>query len=197
MQKSALHRNLLLIGSAIALGAAFTLLIVAGLPERAAFTGQVIPGQLPVAPELNAIAPPFELPDLTGNIIKLSTLRGTPVIINFWATWCEPCRDEMPSLERLQSKLAGKPFEVLTVNYGEGIPGITRFLARNRLTLPVLLDPDKESAAAWGAGGLPMTFLVDAEGRVRYSAFGECDWSEGEPFRVVASLVAEVRNARQ
>ena len=135
--------------------------------------------------------------DLAGKRIDLKDLRGRVVLVNFWATWCEPCRDEMPSLERLRAKLSGRPFEVLTVNYGEGVPRIQAFLRKEKISLPVLLDPEKESALEWKAGGLPMTFLVDATGRVRYSAFGECDWSEGEPFRVVENLVAEAPRARR
>ena len=126
--------------------------------------------------------------DLTGRLVDLKDLKGRVVLVNFWATWCEPCRDEMPSIERLRAKMAGRPFEVLTVNYGEGAARIASFLAREKIALTVLLDPDKETAAEWRAGGLPMTFLVDAEGRVRYSAFGECDWSAGEALRAVESL---------
>ena len=123
-------------------------------------------------------------------------MKGRVVLVNFWATWCEPCRDEMPSIERLREKLRGRPFEVITVNYGEGVEKINAFMRKQGLSLPVLLDPDEESAQAWGAGGLPMTFLVDGEGRVRFSAFGECDWSTGQPLRVVENLVAEAQRAR-
>ena len=135
--------------------------------------------------------------DLAGRLVDLNDLKGRVVLVNFWATWCEPCRDEMPSIERLRAKLAGRPFEVLTVNYGEGAERIAGFLAKEKLSLPVLLDPDKQSAQAWGAGGLPMTFLVDGAGRVRFSAFGERDWSEGQALRVVENLVAEAQRARQ
>ena len=77
------------------------------------------------------------------------------------------------------------------MNYGEAPAKIQPFLERWGIDLPVLLDRDKDAAAAWHAGGLPMTFLVDAKGQVRYSAFGECDWSTGEPLRVVQALLAE------
>ena len=143
-----------------------------------------------------AETPVLARPDLTGRTIDLKDLRGRVVLVNFWATWCDPCREEMPSFERLRDKLEGKPFEVLTVNYGEGAARIGEFMRKQNLSLPVLLDPDKEAAAAWRAGGLPMTFLIDARGVVRYSAFGECDWSEGEPLRVVESLLAEAPRAR-
>lgn len=141
--------------------------------------------------------PGLAQPDLSGRTVDLKDFKGRVVLVNFWATWCEPCRDEMPSLERLQQRLAGKPFEVVTVNYGEGVPRIQDFLEKERLSLTVLLDPQKEAAAAWNAGGLPMTFLVDAHGRVRYWVFGERDWSEGEARRIVEDLLSEAPRARR
>jgi len=144
----------------------------------------------------NREAPALARTDLAGKPVDLKDLKGRVVLVNFWATWCDPCREEMPSIERLRSKMAGRPFEVITVNYGEAPERIRDFLQRHKITLPVWLDPDKRAAADWSAGGLPMTFLVDAEGRLRYSAFGECDWSVGEPLRVVEGLVAETPRAR-
>ena len=141
-------------------------------------------------------APALVRSDLDGKSVSLEQYRGRVVLVNFWATWCDPCREEMPSIERLRAKMAGRPFEVLTVNYGEAPERVAEFLKRQRLSLPVLLDTDKKAADEWQAGGLPMTFLVDATGNIRYSAFGECDWSAGEPLRVVEALVAEVPRAR-
>ena len=155
------------------------------------------PAETQLRPWAGKETPALARQDLTGKLVDLKDLKGRVVLVNFWATWCEPCRDEMPSLMRLQKKLTGRPFEVLTVNYGEGSAKITSFLEKQKISLPVLLDPEKQAAAEWRAGGLPMTFLVDAEGRVRYSAFGECDWSEGEPFRVVQNLVSEAPRARR
>jgi thiol-disulfide isomerase/thioredoxin len=140
--------------------------------------------------------PALAQPTLGGGRSDLRDLKGRVVLVNFWATWCDPCRAEMPSFERLRAKLHGRPFEVLTVNFGENPERIREFLERQRIDLPVLLDRDKEAAAAWHAGGLPMTFLVDARGRVRYSAFGESDWSAGKPLRIVEALVDEAAHAR-
>jgi cytochrome c biogenesis protein CcmG, thiol:disulfide interchange protein DsbE len=141
--------------------------------------------------------PALTLPDLRGRTVNLRELKGRVVLVNFWATWCEPCREEMPSIGRLRERLAGKPFEVLLVNFGEGVPRIEEFLRRENLSLPVLRDADKVAASAWRAGGLPMTFLVDARGRVRYSVFGEKDWDEGEALTTVERLLAEAGNARR
>ena len=135
--------------------------------------------------------------DLEGRAFDLRERQGRVLLVNFWATWCEPCRDEMPSLERLRDKLGGKPFDVLTVNYGESAEKVSTFLGKEKIRLPVLMDPEKESAKDWGVGGLPMTFLVDAAGRVRYSVFGECDWSEGPSLALVEKLIAEAPGARR
>ena len=141
--------------------------------------------------------PALALNDLNGRRVDLRDLRGRVVLVNFWATWCEPCRDEMPSIQRLRDKLKGRPFEVLLVNFGEGAAKIGPFLAKLGVSLPVLLDPEKDAAAAWKAGGLPMTFLVDAQGKVRYSALGDADWNAGEFARAVEKLVAEAPRARR
>ncbi len=134
--------------------------------------------------------------DLAGKKVDLRDFRGRVVVVNFWATWCDPCKEEMPSLERLKAKLAGQPFEVLTVNYGEFPEKIAPFLAREKITLPVLLDTQKEAAREWKVGGLPMTFIVDAKGRARYWVFGERDWSGADTVKVIEKLVAEAPRAR-
>ncbi len=135
--------------------------------------------------------------DIEGRAVDLKAMQGRVLVVNFWATWCEPCREEMPSLQRLRAKLAGKPFDVITVNFGESVEKIVHFLGKENVTLPVLLDTQKESAKDWGVGGLPMTFLVDVKGRVRYSVFGERDWSEGPSLALVEKLVAEAPVARR
>jgi thiol-disulfide isomerase/thioredoxin len=143
----------------------------------------------------NAI-PVLSRQDLGGKTIDLKDFRGRVVVVNFWATWCEPCKDEMPSLERLKAKLAGRPLEVLTVNYGEFPEKIAPFLAREKIALPVLLDTQKDAAKEWKVGGLPMTFIVDAKGRLRLWVFGERDWSGAETVKIIEKLLAEAPRAR-
>ncbi len=140
---------------------------------------------------------PLVLTDLDGRTVDLKGLKGRVVVVNFWATWCEPCREEMPSLERLRERLKGRPVEVLTVNYGENPVRIRDFLQRQKITLPVLLDPGKEAAAKWRAGGLPITYLVDPRGRVRHYVFGERDWSSDESIRLVEALLPGKSDARR
>jgi thiol-disulfide isomerase/thioredoxin len=142
-------------------------------------------------------APRLVLMDLEGKSFDLADLRGRVVVVNFWATWCVPCRDELPSLQRLRDRMSGKPVEVITVNYGEMAERVRPFLEKEGLGLPVVLDTQKDAGREWGVGGLPMTFVVDAKGRGRYRAFGELDWSAGEALRLVEKLLAEAPRARR
>jgi thiol-disulfide isomerase/thioredoxin len=149
----------------------------------------------PIRPWTGKPTPVLALTDLAGQKVDLRALQGRVVLVNFWATWCEPCIAEMPSMQRLREKLSGQPFEVLAVNYGESRPKVEAFLHKAGLSLHVLLDPEKDAAEGWGAKGLPMSFLVDARGEVRYWVFGERDWSRGESLKTVEKLVAEKPHA--
>jgi peroxiredoxin len=133
--------------------------------------------------------PALELKDLRGETHRLADYRGKVVLVNFWATWCDPCREEMPSMERLRGSLAGRPFEVLGVNLGESPSRIERFLEKLPLSFPLLLDRDSAVSKAWRARILPASFLVDREGRVRYAHVGELDWSSDEVRGKVADLL--------
>lgn len=129
--------------------------------------------------------------DVAGRELELGALRGRVVLVQFWASWCEACDTELTGLVKLRERLRGRPFEVVTVNFGEGAARVRQVLREHAIDLPVLLDGDRQTAKAWGAGGLPMTFLVDAGGRVRSSVFGECDWSGGELAMALERLLAE------
>jgi thiol-disulfide isomerase/thioredoxin len=120
--------------------------------------------------------PPLALRDLDGKEHKLADYRGKVVVLNFWATWCDPCREEMPSMQRLQEKLAGKPFAILAVDYGEGAPRIRDFLKNVPVHFTVLLDRDTSAATAWKVKVLPTTLVIDAEQRVRFVAVGDIGW---------------------
>ena len=138
--------------------------------------------------------PALALKDLDGRARSLAQYRGAVLLVNFWATWCEPCRDEMPSLRRLRERLADQPFEVVTVNYGESATRIGEYLVRERLDLTVLLDPNREAARAWRVRVLPGSFLIGPDGRVRFSVIGELDWTSDAAMKTVRSLLPP-RNA--
>jgi thiol-disulfide isomerase/thioredoxin len=109
--------------------------------------------------------------------------------MNFWATWCEPCRDEMPSMRRLRERLSGEPFEIVAVNYGESATRAREFMAREQLDFRVLLDPNKEAARAWRVRVLPGSVLVDRGGRARFYLIGEFDWASEDALRTVRGLL--------
>ena len=94
-------------------------------------------------------APPLALNDLFGRPHTLADYRGRVVLLNFWATWCAPCREEMTSMRALQTRLAGRPFVILLVNYGEARARISEFVKRESLAFPILLDPNQEAPRAW------------------------------------------------
>lgn len=133
--------------------------------------------------------PLFELRDLEGRTYRLADYHGTVVLVNFWATWCEPCRDEMPSIQRLKQKFAGKSFTVLAVNVGEPEARIRKFLASMALDFPVLLDPEMSVTRNWQTRILPASYLVGRDGRIRYSLVGELDWSSERVVKTVNELI--------
>jgi thiol-disulfide isomerase/thioredoxin len=133
--------------------------------------------------------PPLRLADATGRQHELAQYRGKVVLINFWATWCAPCREEMPSLDRLQKRLAKRPFVLLTVDVGEDEARVQRFLDSLGLRFGVLYDRDGATARAWRARMLPASFVLDAEGRMRYQLYGATEWDAGKAFDAIAALL--------
>jgi thiol-disulfide isomerase/thioredoxin len=133
--------------------------------------------------------PPLALEDLAGRTHSLADYRGKVVLVNFWATWCEPCRAEMPSIDRLRSALKGKPFEVLAVNLAEPLSRIEKFVAAMPLGFPLLRDRDGTVGRAWKAKLLPASFLIGRDGRIRYVVYGELDWSSDAVRARVAELL--------
>ncbi len=120
--------------------------------------------------------PSLALRDLQGKEHKLADYRGKVVLLNFWATWCDPCREEMPSMQRLQDKLAGQPFAILAIDYGEGAARISDFLKKIPVRFTVLLDRDTSAATAWKVKVLPTTLVLDPQQRIRYSVVGDLEW---------------------
>ena len=123
------------------------------------------------------VVPSLALPALDGVVWRLTEQRGSPVLLNFWASWCAPCRAELPSLELLAHRLAPEGLRVAVVNFREGAAAIHRFLQTELLSVPVLLDADGSVSRAWGARILPTSVLIDRTGRPLWSITGEVDWT--------------------
>ena len=131
------------------------------------------------SPELvGGAAPEFSLSDLSGNAVRLANFKGRVVFLNVWATWCEPCREEMPAMQSLYTHLHGPDFEMLAVNADQGDRAVVeRFVREHALTFPVLPDPDLQIADRYRVTGYPETFIIDRNGRVVDHELGPRDWN--------------------
>jgi len=135
-------------------------------------------------------APDFTLPDVEGRPVRLRDFRGKLVFVNFWATWCPPCRLEMPSMERLYQTFKPTDFALLAVSIDrQGAPVVKPFMAELKLTFPALLDSKTEVARQFGLRGLPTTYLIDREGRLIGAAVGGRDWYSTEAKALIAGLL--------
>jgi thiol-disulfide isomerase/thioredoxin len=138
-------------------------------------------------------APALKLKDLDGTTLDLAQLKGKVVLINFWATWCPPCRREMPSMERLSQAFMGQPLVVLAVDVGEDPDTIDGFNSQLDTvpTFPILLDTRGRTMQSWKVAGLPTTFLVDKQGRIVASAIGGREFDHPEIVKTVGGLLGK------
>jgi thiol-disulfide isomerase/thioredoxin len=134
--------------------------------------------------------PPITLPQTGGTPQSLAALRGRPVLLNFWASWCEPCRAEMPSLELLAARHEADGLVVLAVNHRETDGTVERFVTATGLSLPVVRDRDGAAAMAFGVRVFPTTVAIGRDGRARFSVVGEVDWQGADARRWLEPLVA-------
>lgn len=151
------------------------------------------PGAHPASFEsrTGAPTPALQAKDLKGVSRTLADYRGKVVLLNFWASWCPPCLQEMPSMERLRLKMAGRPLEIVALDSAETPAEVKAYLSRMKLGFPVLLDPDGSNTRRWKVFALPTTFLLDGKGQLRYVLTGPTEWDEGEALQVIESLLAE------
>jgi len=143
-------------------------------------------------------APDFTLKDLDGRPYRLSDLRGKIVFLNVWATWCAPCRFEMPSMEALHRRLHGDDFAMLAISEDEdGAAAVRPFVQQMGLTFPVLLDSEGTVPPRYGVTGFPETFVIDREGRVIQHFIGPADWESSTAIEFFEHLMNEHRGATQ
>ena len=164
-------RGAALVAAVVAAGAVLVLLLSDSTPPP------ISPGQ---------VAPAFELERLDGGRLSLESLHGRVVLLNFWATWCPPCEEEMPAMERLHQKFAGQPFELVAVSVDEDRKAVTSFRERLGLRFPILLDPRRQVSNAYQTFRYPESFLIDPQGRIVSHFIGNREWD-------ASSYVAQIR----
>lgn len=135
--------------------------------------------------------PDFTLPDLQGNKVQLSALRGQVVFINIWATWCPPCIEEMPTMQRLYNRLHGRGLEILAISIDAlGAQVVGPFMQQYQLTFPALLDPTGSMERRYRTGGVPESFVVDQQGRLVEKVVGPRDWAHPQVMVMFERLLA-------
>lgn len=133
--------------------------------------------------------PDFTLPDTDGKPRSVSEWDGKLLFVNFWATWCPPCVEEIPSLQRLYRQLKPRGLEILAVDVGETVETMEAFLADKPVDFPVLMDTDGDALRRWGIYAFPTTLVLDRRHRIRYAVFGAFDWSSQEVIDALAPLL--------
>lgn len=134
-------------------------------------------------------APNLKVTGRDGKTVQLSDLRGEVVMVNFWATWCPPCREEIPSLMRLNAAMAGKPFRMLAVSIDEGgAAKVEQFLRTTGSTLPVFFDPARKAGNRYGITGVPETFIIDKKGVIVKKIIGPLPWDDPQVIGFLSAL---------
>ncbi|MBI5183045.1 MAG: TlpA family protein disulfide reductase [Nitrospinae bacterium] len=143
-----------------------------------------------VSPTISHIAPDFTLPDIKENNVTLSELRGKVVFLNFWATWCVVCREDLPSMERLYQRFKDDDFEMLTINIDKsGRSGVESYMKELGLTFPVLIDSGGKVSRMYQITGVPETFIIGKNGEIVYKAIGPVEWTKEAWLNAFSNLI--------
>lgn len=137
------------------------------------------------------IASGFTLKDINGKEVSLSDYRGKLVFLNFWATWCPPCRREMPSMEKLYQRFKDEDFVMLAVDLRESKKVVERFARKYKLNFPILLDSTGKTGDTYGVRAIPTTYLVNRQGELIGKAVGARDWASKNAFELIEHLLRE------
>ncbi len=137
-------------------------------------------------------APEITINDSTGRTYNISELKGSVVFINFWATWCEPCREEMPSIQKLYNHFKNeKGFRMLTVLFRDDYQKALAYMKENNYEFPVLMDSNGKTATSYGITGVPETYIVNKKGILKEKVIGPADWSSPQAISLVSNLLKE------
>ena len=138
----------------------------------------------------NKPAPEITVNSLTNVPLKLSALKGKVVLLNFWATWCPPCREEIPSMMKLNSAMAGKPFQMVSVSIDEGgVPEIESFFKTSGYSLPTYTDPGGAASKTYGITGVPESFVIGKNGILVKKVIGPLAWDSPETVSFLEGLM--------
>jgi peroxiredoxin len=143
------------------------------------------------ADELSGVAPDFDLLSRDGGRVALSDLEGQVVMVNFWATWCGPCRQEMPHLEALYQRYSGLGFTLLGVNVEKDSSGADKFLVETPVSFPILFDPESEVSELYNVVAMPSTVLIDKSGNLRFIHHGYQPGYENDYQSQIRALIRE------
>ncbi len=148
---------------------------------------------------IERISPPIEAADFTlknleGLEVSLKDFQGKLVFLNFWATWCGPCRYEMPSMEKLWQNFKENEFVILAVDLREGKEEVESFMKENGLTFPVLLDSRGQVGSIYGVRAIPTTYFIDSGGIIVGRAIGARDWASGDAFDLIEHLLTKTES---
>jgi peroxiredoxin len=130
----------------------------------------------------------FVLPDLSGSPLRLADVSGRVVIVHFFATWCEPCREELSSLSRLVEQIGGNRVTIIAINVAETPSRVRRFVETSPVNFPVLLDADRTVTRAWGVSLLPTTFILDRGLLARLFIEGDIDWTRSDVLHAIEQV---------
>ena len=145
------------------------------------------------SPKEGTLSPSFSLNDLSGRTYSLANYRGKVLLINFWATWCNPCVSEMASLDKLYQKLKDKNFELLAISVDEGgWDEIKKFLQKHPVTFPILLDSDYKVADQYGTYRVPESYLIDSQGKIIDKILGAQEWDSPEMLSKIEKALSEI-----
>jgi cytochrome c biogenesis protein CcmG/thiol:disulfide interchange protein DsbE len=165
---------------------------ILGAPRENPAAAPDMLGKLNLSTYPRATKPPeFNGSTIDSRTVSLASLGGKVVLLNFWATWCQECRPEMPMFERLHREFAAQGLSVIGINAREGTAAIRGYAKELRLTFPLVLDPKGEINAAYGVIGLPTTFLIGRDGRAVARGVGPREWTAAPARTIVQALLAE------
>lgn len=171
-----------------------SLLLLAGCQDQTPSAKTSDPAPSKQAGLVGQQAPDFTLPLVDGGTVKLSDLRGKAVMVNFWATWCPPCRAEMPSMERLYAQTKDDGFVILAINVeADGLQVLPDFLKDHPHTFPVAVDTEGEVQTTYGVFRFPESFLVDPKGVIVEHVVGGRDWSDHRMIEKIKALAAQAK----